>query len=206
MKKNVVIIFLKYPRPGKVKTRISGKIGNAKAVRIYKTMATRITGNIGRPNPHYASQLFVDIKAGVPYVKRWLKPERPLLLQKGKGLGKRMDNAFRLVFRKQFEKALLVGTDVPALNRGLIRKAFSALEKTDAVIGPAMDGGYYLIGLKRPCPALFSDIPWSTPRVLPLTLKRLKQQGMSYVLLRPLRDVDTVEDLKYENLSGYSRL
>src|SRR5262249_20076866 len=119
-----------------------------------------------------------------------------LLDQVGDDLGQRMSRACTDVFGRGYQKVILVGTDVPSLPLSEYHQALASVETHDVVLGPATDGGYYLIGLKRPAPELFRDVQWSTPEVLVATQRNAKQLGLSSTLLKEWRDVDVADDLR----------
>ena len=110
-------------------------------------------------------------------------------------LGRKMLRAFRGAFREGAEMAALVGSDLPGLDGRIVEKAFCLLRRADLVLGPALDGGYYMAGMKAPCPGLFEGIPWGTDLVLDETLARGRSLGLRKELLEPLADVDRPEDL-----------
>jgi rSAM/selenodomain-associated transferase 1 len=118
-----------------------------------------------------------------------------VLPQRGRGIGLIMQNALSAMFAEGAEKAVVAGVDIPGLDSEIIRAAFAALDSSDLVIGPAMDGGYYLIGMKSSHPELFQDIRWSTSGVLEETLAAAGRSGLSCRLTGRLYDVDTIEDL-----------
>ena len=107
-----------------------------------------------------------------------------------------MNQAFTVLFAQGYRRVILIGTDVPTLPLDRFKQALASLENHDLVLGPAIDGGYYLIGLTRPVPDLFVDIPWSTDQVLRLTQEKATAFGLTTVLLEPWRDVDTLADLQ----------
>jgi hypothetical protein len=119
-----------------------------------------------------------------------------LLDQEGDGLGTRMNRVFETLFARGYNRVVIVGTDVPSLPLESYQEAVRLLDRYDVVLGPALDGGYYLVGLKKAAPALFQDIPWSTDRVLARTKEQAAGLGLSVGLLLEWRDIDTIEDLK----------
>jgi rSAM/selenodomain-associated transferase 1 len=131
-------------------------------------------------------------------IVEWLGQEHPSAPQTGGGLGDRMEGAFAYVFAGEVEEALLIGSDIPGLTTGAIEQAFTALRRNDAVIGPADDGGYYLIGFRKRSfePAVFHDMVWSTGTVFRETMDKLHGASLKVHVLEELTDVDTVEDLK----------
>jgi uncharacterized protein len=115
--------------------------------------------------------------------------------QVGEDLGQRMHHTCASLFAKGYERVLLVGTDVPTLPLSVYQDALTLLDKSDVVLGPALDGGYYLIGLTKPAEQLFTQVPWSTDQVLAVTQQNAKTLGLSVSLTTAWRDVDTIVDL-----------
>lgn len=188
MKKEVVLVFQKNAILGKVKTRLACEMGEQRALEIYK----------------YLVQLTYLALEGVP-VPIWTyfsdfipetvnKPVEKTFLQQGQDLGERMANAFVRSFESGMDKVVLIGTDCPTIQNQELIQAFDALTTSDLVVGPATDGGYYLIGMKCRAAYLFEGIAWSTPRVLSQTLNLASQHGLTTTLLRELDDIDTQED------------
>ncbi|MGH7889997.1 MAG: TIGR04282 family arsenosugar biosynthesis glycosyltransferase, partial [Thermodesulfobacteriota bacterium] len=118
-----------------------------------------------------------------------------LLPQRGNSLGQKMASAFDTVFSLGVEKAVIIGTDCIDISVEIISEAFDSLQTTDVVLGPAQDGGYYLLGLTKQNPEIFNNIDWGTEFVLPQTLKKIKEKRLHFELLKTLRDVDKVSDL-----------
>ena len=116
--------------------------------------------------------------------------------QVGDDLGPRMNQAFETIFARGYQRILITGTDVPTLPLDHFKQALIQLEHHDLVLGPALDGGYYLIGLKQMAPELFTGIPWSTDQVLKLTQEKAATLGLKTTLIQPWRDVDTLADLQ----------
>jgi hypothetical protein len=129
--------------------------------------------------------------------------DRPAYTAQSDGdLGRRLLAAFTAARDAGIGRAVMVGTDCPELQAAHLEQALQALGDHDLVLGPAADGGYYLIGARRPCPGLFRDMPWSTDRVLALTLARARDAGLRVRLLDLLRDLDTADDLAYHQDRG----
>lgn len=192
----VLMIFIKNPRLGRVKTRLAKSIGEVQALAVYKELL-RLTKSVTDPL-QVSKQLWYssfidrnDIWPGDFYEKR---------LQKGEDLGKRMQYTFQKAFDESFEKAVIIGSDCSTLTTDIIRQAFQVLDDHRVVIGPARDGGYYLLGMSQYYPDIFTDKSWSTPSVLTETIEQLHEQNISYTLLPKLNDVDTYEDLKASKL------
>ena len=125
-------------------------------------------------------------------------PGEALWPQPAGDLGQRMAAAFAEGFRRGARRVAIIGTDVPWVSRTTVGDALRALDDHDAVVGPARDGGYYLLALREPQPALFEDIAWSTAEVLPATRARAQGLGLRVFLLPPLTDLDTIDDLRDE--------
>jgi rSAM/selenodomain-associated transferase 1 len=186
-----LVIFTKNPEAGKVKTRLAATIGSDAALSVYKKLIEHtvlITCSLPMDKVVFYSDHVTQEDA-------WDANHYFKQLQTGKDLGERMNNAFADVFRAGYSKAVLIGTDCPELNDAIILEAFDKLDDVDVVIGPAVDGGYYLIGLKTNCSFLFQNIKWSTRNVLLETINKCKSAELLFILLQSLRDVDEEKDL-----------
>jgi len=182
-----IIILVKAPRPGFVKTRLADVIGPKNACDAYCKLVNTLLGNL-TDLPH-AELRFTPDDAEAE-ISQWLYEGWTAVPQGGGDLGERMQRA---ITEAQCP-AILIGSDCPNINLTDITAAHKALGKHDVVLGPAVDGGYWLIGLQVPCPALFNGIQWSTKNVLRETLTSSEKAGLSVHLLRELADVDTIED------------
>ncbi len=194
--KNVLIIFVKYPQEGKVKTRLADDLGEERATEIYSYMAETIIKNVS-PSGRYRTAIFFDPPERETEIRKWIggKHGDSFIPQKGNDLGEKISNAFESVFSGGADKAVIIGTDCVEVSEETVKDAFDSLDETDAVIGPAEDGGYYLLGLKSYAPEIFRDIAWSTDRVLDQSIERINERGLSLKLLETLTDIDTVNDL-----------
>lgn len=189
MSKGALILFVKNPIPGKVKTRIAATAGAELALRIYKALLSKLRyTSLDVPFERYAYLSGSGASEG-----EWPEASFHIRTQKGKGIGTRMLNAFKEVLADH-DRAILVGSDIPALTPGLLQDAMDALVTNDLVLGPARDGGYYLIGLCGSVPALFDGISWSSASVFSQTLEKAKKLKLSVGLMPMLSDVDTEED------------
>jgi len=189
--KNSLIIFTRNPILGKVKTRLAKSVGNEIALEIYQFLLNKtkeVTLNIPADKVVFYSEEITnkDIWDATIYKKE---------LQKGRDLGAKMSNAFKTCFKDGYEKVVLIGSDLFDLEEFHIREAFEKLEKNDAVIGPALDGGYYLLGLKKMHPKIFMNKNWGTATVRKNTMKNLEKVNVH--LLPILNDVDVIEDIKH---------
>jgi rSAM/selenodomain-associated transferase 1 len=198
--KHALLVFAKYPEPGKVKTRLAKDIGKEEAARIYSGMAETIIHNLSKSSK-YKTIIFFDPPERKTDFENWLQNNGyNLLPQDGKSLGEKMANAFIKAFSLGAKKVVIIGTDCIEVSDDIISQAFDTLHRVDVVLGPAEDGGYYLLGLKGPISEIFNDIHWSTSNVLNQTLKKLEGKGLKFELLKTLRDIDTISDVDYELL------
>jgi rSAM/selenodomain-associated transferase 1 len=191
-----LLFFVKYPEKGKVKSRLSAVIGNDPTVHLYKQLATQMFSTIKRGTfPFYISFFPENVEKAM---KDWFGSEFLYLPQNGKDLGERMKNGFIEAFEMGSKRVVLIGSDIPDLPLEFIEEAFKYLEEKDVVIGPAYDGGYYLIGFKEMTfsPQVFEEMDWGTETVFDETIKVLEQLKKRVHTLPYRRDIDTVEDLK----------
>lgn len=185
-----IVVFLKAPRPGQVKTRLAASVGQEAASQAYLKLADTFLEQIAsysevelRFAPDDASQ----------EVERFKKRSEWSLKPQGEGdLGLRMERAVREALM-EVDAVICIGTDCPYVRKTDLDQAMEALTRHDAVLGPALDGGYWMIGLTRPESSLFQEMPWSTPQVLDVTRNRLRSAGVSFQELRELEDVDDLE-------------
>ncbi len=188
--KSALIIFQKNAVLGKVKTRISADVGDVMAMEIYQELV-RHTHEVCR---QVDVQKFLFFSDFIPEDISEYSQEYQFEVQNGSDLGSRMANAFDKIFSKGYEKIIILGTDCGEIKSRIVKEAFEILENHEVALGPAKDGGYYLLGMKKLIVDLFVDIPWSTEKVLLLTLEKLENQFISYELLEILSDVDRIED------------
>lgn len=193
--KRCLIVFAKEPEKGRVKTRLADCLSGAERLNLYKAFLkdtvrlarkirceTRILAYASNKNPVYLKK----VAANFVFYK-----------QRGKGLGMRIHNAFKFASKNNADtqKTVLIGSDSPLLPANYIKKAFQELERKDVVLGPADDGGYYLVGLKKPCLGLFKGIKWSSAQVLKSTIKNIKSREKSFSFLDRFYDVDICASL-----------
>jgi len=204
--KHILLIFVKYPEPGKVKTRLARDIGKEKAAKIYRAIAEIVINHVSRSSEHKTTIFFDPPERGTD-IEKWLENNRcELFPQEGNSLGEKMTNAFAKAFSLGAEKAVIIGTDCVEISDEIVSQAFNALQTVDVVLGPAEDGGYYLLGLKKLVPEIFDGIKWSTDLVLDQTLERVREKGLGFRLLKTLRDIDTVSDLNEKLLLKNEKL
>ena len=193
--KNTLIIFLKYPEAGKVKTRLAKDVGDQRAAEIYSQMSKTIIDNVSESNG-YETAIFFDPPDKEYEIRNWIgKKEVPFAPQRGDTLGDKISNAFKEVFSSESERVVIIGTDCIDVSSKTITQAINSLEDVDVVLGPVVDGGYYLLGLNNHIPEIFQEIEWSTDRVLNQTLERIKEKKLSFELLETLIDIDILDDL-----------
>ncbi len=192
-----LIVFLKQPRPGAVKTRLIPALGGETAAALYRAVAEAGVRATAPAGGSYRRVLFFSPPAARDEVAAWF-PGEELRPQRGEDLGARLAAAFAEVFREGARRVAVIGSDVPWVTRAGVEQALQALADHDVVLGPALDGGYYLLALARPCPGLFAGVPWSTPGVMAATLERARALGLSPRVLEPLPDIDSPEDLRRE--------
>ncbi len=186
-----LIIFLKAPRLGLVKTRLAQSLGAAAATAAYGQLVETLLEQLA-PLPDVELHFTPDDAAAE--ILPWLHAGWTARAQGAGDLGERLHAAFQSAFADGAQRVVIIGSDCPAITTGDIHAAWQALATSDVVIGPARDGGYWLIGLRQPLPGLWNGIPWSTERVLRETLARAQADGLRIELLRELADVDTEAD------------
>jgi rSAM/selenodomain-associated transferase 1 len=193
---SIVILFIKAPVRGQVKSRLAAAIGEELALELYRRFILDIIDTVNASN-NLLRICYSPPDAGNA-IADWPGQGYPAMPQQGDDLGVRMENAFCRIFSEGAASAVLIGSDIPDLPVAIIRDAFDALTRSDAVIGPASDGGYYLIGFNRDAflPSLFHGIPWSTDRVFSETMKSFKETSLRVWVLQEWSDVDTIEDLR----------
>lgn len=191
--KRALVVLARAPELGRVKTRLAREIGEAAALEAYRALGTAVLGAVGRLGDCDLTVAFTPADREGP-VRAWLGPAPRYEPQLEGDLGARMLSAIAGRFAAGAATVLLIGTDCPDLDPELLETAFARLDRADAVLGPAADGGYYLVGMKRPIPELFEGIPWSSPATLSATLARAGAAGVSVALLDERRDIDTAAD------------
>ena len=190
---NRLILFAKAPVPGRVKTRLCPPLSPEQAAGLYVAFARdsfELLDGVEKASVEIAyepSRLFTD-PAWISRRARWFP-------QKGRDLGARMAHAFERAFAAGASRVVIVGSDSPGLPARRFGEAFASLKSRDCVLGPSRDGGYYLIGLRRACPALFRGIRWSTDEVFAKTVALARAQGLTLRRLPSFGDVDRPEDL-----------
>jgi rSAM/selenodomain-associated transferase 1 len=193
-----LLVFAKTPKPGKVKTRLLAAVSAEVAAALHEAC---VADTLRLVRKMRGCDVFVFSAGGTSYFRQVVKMQgssvrERVFPQRGAELGTRMENAFRKCFAMGYRRAVAIGTDTPWMGAERLRRAFAELKANDVVIGPAEDGGYYLLGMRRFVPDIFRKIPWSTERVLELTLKKIVVLKLRKRLLRRDFDLDRPEDLR----------
>jgi uncharacterized protein len=190
-----LIIFTRYPEAGQTKTRLIPALGAAGAAQLHRQMAEWTIAQTGASDRRVRS-IEVQFTGGdFQLMQDWLGTDLGYRLQSSGDLGARITAAIQAAFAEGVERVVVIGTDCPELNAEILDQAFQALQQQDLVIGPATDGGYYLIGLSRLIPELFEGITWGTEVVFDQTIAIAQQLGLTVARLTPLTDIDRPEDL-----------
>lgn len=217
MAENHLIIFMRYPEPGKVKTRLSKDVGNENGVKLYRCFVETLLKRVSMDYLHkqdkenksrlsenrYDISIFFTPENERNKMINWLGAGYEFHAQFGDDLGERILNAFNVMFDNGAKKVVIIGSDAPILDAKLMAEAFKGLNQHDVVIGPASDGGYYLIGLSFISKKfteyrngnIFSNVEWDSETVYNQTVENLKSRGFTFTLLPELYDIDEYEDL-----------
>ena len=186
-----LVVFLKAPRAGAVKTRLAEALGADAACAAYRRLVQTLLEKLV-PLPR-VELCFTPVAASAE-IRPWLRPGWSAVPQSAGDLGERLHAAFAEHFISDAQHVVIIGSDCPDVTATDIEDAWLALEGHDVVLGPALDGGYWLIGLRAPQPALFTTMPWSTDRVFGETMRRARESNLRVATLRELSDVDTAAD------------
>lgn len=193
---NILIVFARLPADGKNKTRLIPALGASGATEVYRQLVTYTLEQVEKLRASCGCQVTIYFTGGSSQqMQTCLGHSWNYLPQSDGDLGNKMVSAIEESLQRGGKKVVVIGTDAPLLQATHLRKAFDALETSDVVIGPADDGGYYLIGMKYPHRFLFSEVEWSTDKVFEQTLRKLKENQLRFHQLEPLADVDYPEDL-----------
>jgi rSAM/selenodomain-associated transferase 1 len=197
---NRLLVFARLPERGKVKTRLARDLGDDRTLAVYKAMLHDLLGNIGTPNRELDIEvLWAPTETATGDALRHAFGDFPLAMQTGKTLTERLSMAFAERFFFHFtQKIVAIGVDEPSLDRAVIDQAFAVLESCDWVVGPAGDGGYYLIGCRAAAydSEIFRGIDWGTEAVFAQTLFKIRQWQTTVAVLPLREDIDVGEDLR----------
>lgn len=194
-------LFGKHPHPGQVKTRLADEVGAEVAARLYAAFMDDLAFNFRAAGDHRILGFWPADTA--PFFDQYAKFGYELWPQPEGDLGQKIISYFKYALKEEGSRAVLIGTDSPTLPSEFAEQAFEMLDSVDCVVGPATDGGYYLIGLRRPMPSLFENIAWSGANVLVQTVQRATAAGLTLGLLTPWYDVDDLRGLQV--LAGHIR-
>lgn len=205
-RRQALFVMAKDPKAGRVKTRLCPPLTPDQAARLYQCFLSDVLDLVAAVPGVDPAVAFSPREAHGEFT-RLASGRFQLIPQEGTDLGARLENTFHVLFRQGYERVAAVSTDSPDLPVEYLRDAFARLEEGSVVLGPCPDGGYYLIGLSRPFPTLFRDMPWSTERVVPETETRARHLGVSVSRLPEWHDVDTAADLDrlMKDLAGGGR-
>jgi len=193
---NGLVLFTRYPEAGKTKTRLIPHLGAPQAARLQRRMTEYLVQTLHPQAGQRAWGLEVHFAGGdLSAMQHWLGSGLTYQAQAHGDLGDRLQHVFVTGFRQQRERIVVIGSDCPAITANHVEQAFHALRQHQVVLGPAQDGGYYLVGLSCDCGALFQNIAWSTSQVFDQTVAIATQLRLSLATLEPLPDIDRPEDL-----------
>jgi len=194
---HALIFFARAPVPGKAKTRLIPELGAEGAAELYRCF---LLDTLARDCDEHPDVLVAVAEPAhlepVRALTEEVCPAAKLIVQSGLDLGERMVNAFKEAFGRGYTSAVVIATDTPSLPSARVSSALALSDYRDLVIGPSLDGGYYLIGLRKVVPEFFRDVPWGSPAVLVQTLRWAQALGAKVSLLEPWYDVDTPQDLE----------
>jgi rSAM/selenodomain-associated transferase 1 len=187
-----LLIMAKAPQGANVKTRLRGSLPDAERTELYRRLLEGTVSRL-RDIPGVDTLITYHPPGSEGHFRAFGLPVFP---QSGGDLGRRMHEAINEALSRGYRQAALVGVDIPGLDADVVLTAFSLLEESDVVFGPARDGGYYLVGLKSPAPGLFEGVRWSSENTLKDSLERARSLGLAASLAEALSDLDTPEDLR----------
>lgn len=198
MADTALVIVARYPQAGTTKTRLARSLGDEETVRLYRAFLTDLAHRFGGQPAYDLHWAYTTAKVDYTAFMAELAPSSVLHMrffpQEGDGLGERLYNAFRQTYAQGYERTVLIGSDSPQISADTIAEASRALDRADVVLGPAEDGGYYMIAMSKPH-NIFQDIPMSTDRVLRMTVELAQRQGLEVSLQETLFDIDELSDL-----------
>jgi rSAM/selenodomain-associated transferase 1 len=191
-----LLVFTRYPEPGKVKTRLIPALGAGGAAKLQRQMAELTLRQVEALQGSFPLSVEIHFVGGSQErMKTWLGETFAYWQQEGGDLGARMLSGFKRAFTRGMNQVVVIGSDCPALDKEILAQAFQSLQQSEVVLGPAADGGYYLIGLSRLIPELFANIAWGTGEVLAKTQQIAQSLSLQVSYLPLLHDVDVPEDL-----------
>ena len=192
---DAILVFVRAPEAGRVKSRLAAQIGDGAALRVYRRLAEHAVAEARALGAAVSLRIHYTPADRGGEVRAWLGSTAEYLPQVDAELGARMAAAFEAAFAAGHRRVVIIGSDLPELSADVLRRAFGLLDSSPVVLGPAADGGYYLLGLRGMVPGVFDGVPWSTARVLEATVARLRAAGCEPAMLETMRDVDEAADL-----------
>ena len=195
--KNILLVFAKYPAKGEVKTRLGAEIGHDNALKLYTSFVSHIINTMKNHIDVDEIWCAVSPKNKVEAFSSQFKGATSYFAQNADAsLGTRLRDGISQLLQRGDNKVVAIGTDSPNMPAENITAAFKKLDRHDFVLGPALDGGYYLIGQSQIVESVFNDIEWSSEKVLQQSISKIKNAGCTYALLPPFYDIDTAQNLK----------
>ena len=203
MHTRLLILFVKNPIPGRVKTRIAKDAGNVEAAHIYNYLVSRVIAQLNDLETTGTNlHIHFDPPEAEEAVEHWLTPAlananilcAQFIPQMKGDLGARLSGSFASAFEEGYDEVAVIGSDCIDISHEILETTWKKLDKHDAVIGPTKDGGYYLLALKKHAPTLFHEIPWSTEKTYQATLDAATHEALSVATLPTLTDIDTLAD------------
>lgn len=192
---NGLVLFTRYPEAGKTKTRLIPHLGAKQAATLQRRMTEHIVIHLQTLQSQSAAAIEIHFAGGtLPSMQQWLGTDLTYQPQTGGDLGQRLHHVFERGLQT-FQRLVVIGADCPSITPEHLKTAFRRLQTHDVVVGPADDGGYYLIGLRRQCAELFQDMPWGTPQVFEQTVAIARRLQLSLATLETLSDIDRPQDL-----------
>jgi rSAM/selenodomain-associated transferase 1 len=192
--KNALIIFVKTPIPGLVKTRLQPQLTENQSAELYCSFLMDLDNKFKTIEDFHTWYAVSPENFNEDILAAFVRMDK-YFLQDGQDLGERMQNAFQTLFSRGYERLVLIGSDIPSITRDLISQALQGLQTNDVILGPSKDGGYYLIALSHPQAFLFENLPWSSSDVFKKTIELLNKKGLTYKILPELEDIDTYKEL-----------
>lgn len=200
-RRSTLVVFARAPELGRVKTRLAAELGLPGALAAYRRLAEHVIAAVKGGERYSLTVAYTPAEAKWE-MRRWLGSSVSLTAQSEGSLGNRMGHAIADALANGAKRVVVIGTDCPDVSAAMVGEAFARLADADIVLGPATDGGYYLIGMSRLHPSVFDGVPWSTPETLRVTLERAREAGLSVALLDERRDIDTADDWRAWLASG----
>lgn len=190
-----IVVFLKYLKPGNVKSRLASSLGNEVALNFYRICAEKLSSDLMKIRRECRKCIFFSDAGDEAAVREWIGLRFDYVPQVKGDIGNRLKHAFEYLFKQGLDRVIILASDTPDISVDTIEEAVDALGNYDIVIGPSIDGGYYLIGMNQFYNGLFEGITWSTEKVMKETLSLIDKLHLSVYSLKELRDIDTKDDL-----------